>query len=54
MGGPNNGVPVKNEVDLCKCLTLFYEDGDLCRLEKVLVMSSAIFMCCVHKYIFMD
>ena len=49
MVGPNDGIPVKNEEDFFKCLALFYEDGDLCPLEKLLVMSSSIFMCCVHK-----
>jgi len=37
------------EMDFFKCLTLFYVGRDLCQLEKVLVMSSSIFMCCVHK-----
>ena len=51
MVGPNNGIPVKkkNEMDFFKCLILFYEDGDLCQLEKVLGMSSPVFMSCIHK-----
>ena len=48
--GPNDGIPVKkNEVDFFKCLASFYEDGDLCQLEKVLVMSSSIFISYAYK-----
>jgi len=49
VASPNNGIPVKNEVDFFKCLALFYEEGDLCQLEKLLGTYSSIFMCCVHK-----